>query len=113
MAVIIDAADLSVVHGIADAPRLRAVCLSLVEQYAPGAPDHVKSEAVIRTAAYLNTADGSTGALQQIQITGGSSGASVDLKFRSTCSSALRYSGAAALLSPWRKRRAVSVAAAS
>ena len=109
---IVDAADLAVEHGIADATRLRAVCLSLIEQYAPGAPDDVKSEALIRTAAYLNTADGSTGALQQIQITG-SSGAAVDLKFRSTCSSALRCSGAAALLSPWRKRRAVSVAGPS
>ena len=109
---IVDAADLAVEHGIADATRLRAVCLSLIEQYAPGAPDDVKSEALIRTAGYLHTSDGSMAAFQQVQITG-SGGAAVDLKFRSACGSALRCSGAAALLSPWRKRRAISVAGPS
>ena len=94
------------------AARLHAVCLSLIERYAPGAPSDMKSEALIRMFGYLHAYDGSMGVFQQIQITG-SAGASVDLKFRSTCSSALRCSGAAALLSPWRKRRAVSVAASS
>ena len=88
---------------------LHKVCTALIENYAPGAPDSVKSEALCRVAGYLHGYDGSAAALQQIQITG-SSGAAVDLKFRSACGSALRCSGASALLSPWRVRRAVRVA---
>ena len=88
---------------------LHAVCTALIEAYAPGAPDAVKSEALCRAAGYLRTSDGSAAVFQQIQITG-SSGTAVDLKFRSACGSALRCSGAAALLSPWRVRRAVRVA---
>ena len=106
---VIDRLVLATELGIADATRLRSVCLSVIEVYAPAAPDDLKSEALIRMAGYLHTSDGSMGVFQEVEITG-SAGASVDLTFRSACSSALRCSGAAALLSPWRKRRAVSVA---
>ena len=107
---VIDAATLAGELGVMDATRLHSVCLSLIERYAPGAPDDVKSEALIRMAGYLHASDGAMAMFQQIQITG-SAGAAVDLRFRSACQSAMRCSGAAALLSPWRVRRAVRAVA--
>ena len=90
--------------------RLRSLCVCLIDTYAPGAPDKVKCEAVIRTAGYLHAYDGTAAVLQQFQVSG-ASGSGVDLKFRSACGSALRCSGAAALLSPWRVRRALRAVA--
>ena len=65
----------------------------LVKQYAPNAPGCVRDEAIIRTVGYLvdrwasrDSVDGQSQAPGQI--------------------SALRHSGAMALLSPWKVRRA-------
>ena len=93
-----------------DGDRLHAVCLSAITSYAPGAPDDVKSEALYRMASSLSAYDGNTAGLQQFQVTGGS-GSGIDLRFRDAAQSALRASGAAALLSPWRVRRAVRAVA--
>ena len=90
--------------------RLRTVCLSLIERYAPSAPDEIKSEALLRLAGYLDSARGEMGIYSEIEITSGS-GAAVDLRFRSACQSAMRCSGAASLLSLWRVRRAVRAVA--
>ena len=90
--------------------RLRSLAVCLIDTYAPGAPDQVKCEAVIRTAGYLRACDGTAAILQQFQVTGGAGGG-VDLRFRSAAQSALRASGAAAILSPWRVRRALRAVA--
>lgn len=66
--------------------RLLAVGNEVVGRYAAGAPDTVKEEAVIRFAAYL---------FDQPNVSRGAG-----------YSNALRHSGAQALLSEWRERRA-------
>ena len=90
--------------------RLRSLAVCMVDNYSPSAPDKLKCEAVIRTAAYLHAYDGTAAVLQQFQVTG-ASGSGIDLKFRSAAQSALRASGASAALSPWRVRRALRAVA--
>ena len=84
----------------ADAARLGPVCSALTERFASGAPDSVKSESVIRTAGWLHE---SKPGLADSKVSVG------PLDISRTFSpglSALRHSGAMALLSPWKIRRA-------
>ena len=75
--------------------RLGGAASALVEAFAPGAPQVVKDEAVIRCAGYM---DGTP----YIGVTRLSVGA-VDMVFdRDRTRSALRLSGAKALLASWR-----------
>ena len=106
---LITAADLRADLGLsADNPddvktaaRLHAVALAAVNGYAPGAADDLKNEAIIRTAAYLHSDDPAVRPLRRMEV-----GEAVNLEPRAP-GSALRLSGAAALLSPYRVRRAV------
>ena len=86
----------------ADAERLLGVASAMVERYAPTAPQPAKNEAVIRCA----------GALAQSDYGGIASESIGDRKVDYTMQPAggwspFRRSGAMALLSPWRARRAV------
>ena len=81
--------------------RLRTLVTRLIDDYAPGAPDEVATEAAIRCGAYINTTPGVLGGIERIR-----SGTSVETRFR-VIGSPLRRSGAMALLSPYRVRRAV------
>lgn len=103
---VISAGDLATALSIADATRLHAVCSALVERYAPGAPDDVKSEALIRAAGWLH---GQTPAMLPIRVLD-VGGDAVKIEPRTPAASALRASGGAALLSLWRVRRAVRAA---
>ena len=99
------AAQLAVELGSSDPPntaqlktatRLLSVSKALVLNYAPNAPTAVRDESCIRVAGYLDAASGGA-ALRSLKA------GDVNFEFRSP-GSALRLSGAAALLSPWRRR---------
>ena len=84
----------------APAARLGPVAAALVEEYSPGAPQPIRDEAVIRTAGWLHE---STPGLADSKMSVG------PLDIARTFSpgySALRHSGAMALLSRWKIRRA-------
>ena len=85
--------------------RLHAVALAAVEGYAPSAADAIKSEGIIRTAAYLQADDPAARVLRRMQT------ADLQIEMRAP-GSPLRLSGAAALLSPYRVRRAAPAAEA-
>lgn len=72
-----------------------------VEHYAPGAPDSVRQEAFYRFLAYLLQAPKSS----IRQLTAGS----ISMTFESNHAAMFRHSGAAALLSPWKVRRAGAI----
>lgn len=78
--------------------RLGSTAAALVERYAPGAPQAVKNEAVIRCAGWLHSApaDG------KVSATVGP----VTASHSPTRYAALRHSGAMSLLAPWKVRRA-------
>ena len=78
------------------AGRLGPVVSELVERYASGAPAAVKSEAVIRASGWLH---GNKPGLRKVGVS------NIDVEF-SGGQSALRHSGAMALVSPWKVRRA-------
>ena len=78
------------------AARLLPVCSAAITAYAPGAPDAMLDEGVIRMAAYL--ASQSTGAEREVRIT-----EHLSVAYRAP-GSALRQSGVSALLSAWRSR---------
>lgn len=85
--------------------RLGAAAAALVERHAPGAPQAIRNEAVIRCAGYLA---GSDPAYSRSGVEAGNFKA--DLARSGV--SALRHSGAMALLSPWTVRRAGRIAEA-
>ena len=87
------------------ASRLLAVASELIAQYSPGAPEAIANEGVIRISAYM--ANQSSGSEREVSIT-----EHVKIAYRAP-GSALRLSGAAALLSPWRKRTAGRVGVSS
>ena len=87
--------------GNATATRLLNVCKGLVERYAPYAPDDVHNEALLPTAAYLHAGDPSLRVLRSVKVLD-----ALEVEPRAP-DSAVRLSGAAALMSPWRVRRAV------
>ena len=76
--------------------RLGPVVAALVDRYPAGAPASVKTEGVIRCAGWLY---GNKPGLRKVNVR------SVDIEY-SGGQSALRHSGAMALLSPFKIRRA-------
>ena len=78
--------------------RLGATASALVERYAPGAPQVVRDEAVIRCAGWLREAPASAARMESI--------GDISTTFTPSSTGALRASGAMALLSPWKIRRA-------
>ena len=81
----------------AGAPHLLAVATALVERYAPCAPEAVQNEACIRVVGYLT---GHTDAATMSETVG-----PITTSYAVGSLSALRHSGAMALLSPWKVRR--------
>ena len=79
------------------ATRLMSVASALVTRYAPAAPTAIANEAVIRTAGWLAEQPSAS-------ITSESEG-DIRTSYAPTMQSALRHSGAMALLSPWKIRR--------
>ena len=82
------------------AERLLPVASALVTRYGPLAPDAIQDEAVIRTAGHL----AGQPATNCIREQSGIGDISQIFTFRPSLS-ALKGSGAAALLSPWVRRR--------
>ncbi len=78
--------------------RLFAVASALVDDYAEGAPDDVKSESIIRTAGWL-AEQPSASIVSEEQ-------GDIRTRYSSTSMSALRHSGSMALLNPWKIRSA-------
>lgn len=89
------------------ANRLHAVATSEVERYARGAPQDTRDEALLRMAGYLFADDPAAKVWRRFDLD-----EIVSLEPRAP-GSALRLSGAAALLSPWRVRRAVAAVEAT
>ena len=88
--------------------RLGAVASARVEDYAPGAPDPVRTEALIRFAGYLTESGGDGfGAVRSKSIDLDSVTLQTDVV--SNHAAAFRNCGAAGLLSPWKIRRAGSI----
>ena len=85
--------------------RARATAEALVERHAPDAPEAIRDEAVVRAAGWLIGADP---AITRRGVEAGN--LKVDLQRAGL--SALRHSGAMALLSPWKARRAGRIAEA-
>ena len=84
----------------APAARLGPVAAALVEEYASGAPPEIKSESVVRCCGWLHE---SKPGLADSKMSAGP----IDIvRTFSPGLSALRHSGAMALLSPWKVRRA-------
>ena len=83
------------------ADRVGKAASELVEQYAPGAPQAAKNEAVIRLAGALYDSD--FGGIEQ-DTTG-----PISTTYVVNHASMFRHSGAAMLLSRWRVRRAGSI----
>ena len=103
MAVTITETKLAEALGVnqALADRLLPVAVALVERYAPAAPEAIHNEAAIRCAGWL--ADTPAPSLQSEQY--GDLGAT----WAPGQLSALRHSGAMALLSPFKPRRAGAI----
>ena len=103
MAVTITAAQLAEAVGVdsTTATRLLAVATELVNRFAPDAPDAVANEAVIRTAGWL--------AEQPSAAITSETEADISTSYAPSMQSALRHSGAIALLSPWKIRRAGAI----
>ncbi len=84
-----------------DAAHLGATASALVESYAPSAPQALRDEATIRFAGYL--AQSNFGDIAKESI------GPRDIEYTVNHANAFRNSGAAALLSRWRVRRAGAV----
>ena len=80
------------------AAALGMTASALVENYASNAPQAIKNEAVIRCAGYLRQSD--YGGILKESI------GPLDREYVVNHSALFRNSGAAALLSPWKIRRA-------
>lgn len=96
----ITAAELAAELGV-DATRaghLLSATWARVEQYASGAPEAIQREAVIRYSGWLAEAPA---AGVRSERTG-----DIETSYMPSSTSGFRASGAAALLAPWRERRA-------
>lgn len=80
---------------------LGAMASARVEKEAPGAPQAVKDEAVIRFAGYLAQADFGTIASETV--------GPMTASYPTNHAAAFRYSGAYGLLAPWKVRRAGAI----
>ena len=83
---------------------LGAAASAMVERYAPGAPQAVKDEAVIRFAGYLAQSD-----FGGFRSEGQGVGAIPGPEYVTNHAPAFRSCGAAMLLTPWRVRRAGAI----
>ena len=103
MAVTLTAAQLAEAVGVSSttAGRLLAVASALVERYATDAPHAISNEAAIRTAGWL--------AEQPAAAIRAETEADISTSYAPSMQSALRHSGAMALLSPWKIRRAGAI----
>ncbi|MDE0052600.1 MAG: hypothetical protein OXO52_22690 [Rhodospirillales bacterium] len=81
--------------------RLGSTAAALVERYAPNAPQPVKNEATIRCAGWLHEQPGASIRSERV--------GDIDTAYATGSLSALRHSGAMALLSPWKVRRAGAI----
>ena len=82
--------------------ELGEVAASVISEYAPGAPQAVKDEAAIRYVGYI--AQAPPGAIQKIVLP------DIDIEFRQAPpASAFQLSGARALLTRWKIRRAGAI----
>ena len=84
------------------ADALGAAAAAMVEREAPGAPQAVKDEAVIRLAGYWAQSD--FGGIEMETSVG-----DARVQYFKPPASAFRYSGAKGMLSPWRIRRAGAI----
>lgn len=82
--------------------ELGKVAASYVTMYAPSAPQEMRDEAALRIAGYIAQSD--FGAISSETSVGNSL-----MHFVTNHASMVRNSGALALLSPWRQRRAGSI----
>ena len=82
--------------------RVGAAAASLVERFAPDAPDPIKCEAVIRCAGWLREAPAYGARAESV--------GDVSTTFTPSMTGALRASGAMGLLSAWKQRRAGLIA---
>ena len=100
MAVTITAAELAEAVGVdsTTATRLLAVATELVNRYAPDAPDAIANEGATRCAGWLSEAPASGVRSESI--------GDISTTFSPMATGGLRASGAMALLSPWKIRRA-------
>ena len=103
MAVTLTAAQLAEAVGVSSttAGRLLAAASALVERYAADAPHAISNEAAIRTAGWL--------AEQPSAAIRAETEAVISTSYAPSMQSALRHSGAMALLSPWKIRRAGAI----
>ena len=103
MAVTVGAPALGAAIGIdqGTATRLLSVSTALVDRFAPAAPDAISNEAAIRAAGWLSEQPSAT-------ITSEAEG-DIRTSYAPSMLSALRHSGAMALLSPWKVRRAGAI----
>ena len=81
--------------------RVGAAASALVERFAPDAPASVKCEAVIRCAGWLREAPAAGVRME--------SAGEISTSFTPSATGGLRASGAMALLSPWKVRRAGAI----
>ena len=78
---------------------------SLVQRYAPGAPARLRDLAVVRCVQYLLARSGGNPSSVREEL----GDASHQIEFQASMVSALRASGAMAILSPFKIRRAKAV----
>ena len=104
MAVNLSAPEVAEAVGIPEALAVRILptASALVDRFAPDAPEAVSNEAAIRTAGWLAESP-SSGARRE-------SVGDIATTFSPAATGALRSSGAMALLSPWKARRAGAIA---
>lgn len=84
-----------------DVASIGMAAAARVQNYAPLAPQSVRDEATIRFSGYLNQSD--FGGVRKEGI------GEKDVEYVVNHAAAFRNSGAAGLLSPWRRRRAGSI----
>ncbi len=83
------------------ATRLLEVATALVEEYAPAAPDPVRAEAIIRCAGWLHQTPSSSFRAERV--------GEYETQRWAGSLSALRHSGAMALLTRYKQRRAGAI----
>lgn len=103
MAVTLTSAELATAAGLSaeKAQRLLPVAKALVERYAPTAPVEILNEATIRCVGYL--AEQPAAPIRSLEF------AMIHLEHSPSMVSVLRHSGAMALLSPFKVRRAGAI----
>lgn len=84
-----------------DATRLLAVATALVERCAPAAPDPVQDQSALMVAGWLHG--------QPKASIGAATAGPLSVTYMRSHLSALRHSGAMALLSPFKTRRAGAI----